>query len=238
MPYMFAGFVFGLFIPFLARRFAKIMPATPAYALYRILKPVKRLPYAKWKNNAAYVRFFKKFIMRSIGWGIACGALSMAAYVCFHGANIGWLLFLIWILLLLYEIDTRTLLLPDMLTLPLLIGGFYYASGVATPLSTESLTPAQISAMGAALGYVLPVLASLFIVLKYPEAFGGGDIKLLAAVGAWLGFGAVPILILGSSLIFAVACLIKRQRIGAFGPSIVIATLGLVFFDNLFMIVP
>ena len=41
MIYAAYGLVFGLFIPYLARRFSKFMPATPAYALYRILKPVR-----------------------------------------------------------------------------------------------------------------------------------------------------------------------------------------------------
>lgn len=238
MIYALFGLVFGLFIPFLARRLGKILPATPAYAIYRILKPVKRTPYAKWKNNAVYVRLVKKFVMRSVGWSVICGALSLAAFVCFHGVNTPWLLFLIWTLLALYEIDERTLLLPDILTVPLLIGGFYYASSVVSGQAFHTVSPAEVSAMGAVLGYALPILASFFMVKKYPEAFGGGDIKLLAAVGAWIGFGAVPVLILVSCFIFALICLLRRQRAGAFGPSIVIATLGLVFFDNLYMIMP
>ena len=41
MIYAAYGLVFGLFIPYLARCFSKFMPATPAYALYRILKPFR-----------------------------------------------------------------------------------------------------------------------------------------------------------------------------------------------------
>ena len=236
MLYICLSFIFGLLIPFLARRFSKIMPATPAYIIYRMLKPLKRTPYKRWKNNERYAHLISRFAMRSFGWGVISAALGGAAYFCFAVQNVAWLLFLIWILLLLYEIDERTLLLPDVLTVPLLIGGFCFAAFADHGNLSQTLIPVQISALGAVLGYVLPVVASLFLVVKYPEAFGGGDIKLLAAIGAWLGFGAVPVVIVASSIVFALICLIKRQRAGAFGPSIVIATLGVVFFVNLVMI--
>ena len=70
------------------------------------------------------------------------------------------------------------------------------------------------------------------MVKKHPDAFGGGDIKLLSAVGAWTGFEQIPALILISALVFGVFCLAKRERIGAFGPAIVISTLVLVFFKH------
>ena len=41
MSYIFWGFLFGVLSPYMARRFAKFMPATAAYALYRLLWPVK-----------------------------------------------------------------------------------------------------------------------------------------------------------------------------------------------------
>ena len=42
MVYVICGLVLGLLIPYMARRFAKFMPATPAYALYRLTKPPER----------------------------------------------------------------------------------------------------------------------------------------------------------------------------------------------------
>ena len=81
------------------------------------------------------------------------------------------------------------------------------------------------SFLGAVFGYVMPTFASMFIVWKYPDAFGGGDIKLLAAIGAWVGFEATSYIILLSCVIFAVQCLIAKQKDGAFGPAIVYATI-------------
>lgn len=231
MFYIVSGFVFGLLIPYMARRFAKFMPATPAYALYRLIWPVKKVSKDKRYENTTYKKLIKKYLMRSIGWAIVSGALGAGIYFCFPDAHRPWILFLILALLLLYEIDERMFLLPDILTIPLLIGGFAYSSFALTDTEEFIFTTTQISALGAIAGYVLPVLASVFLIKKHPDCFGGGDIKLLAALGAWLGLEAVPFLILLSSAVFAIFSIIKRQRAGAFGPAIVIATIILVFFN-------
>ena len=128
MIYAFYGFVFGLLIPYLARRFAKFMPATPAYAIYRILRPVKVVPFAKRATNPVYGKLMNKYRMRSIGWGIVAAAISYLAAERFSDIYIVWYLSLIWTLLLLTEIDNRMFLLPDILTVPLLIAGFVFAT--------------------------------------------------------------------------------------------------------------
>jgi len=222
MIYIFFGFVFGLLIPYAARRFSKFMPATMAYGLYRLVWPVKTVSKQRRAQNAKFQRLKRQYLMRSIGWGIVSSGLSYAAHLCLPS---DFYIALIWILLLLYEIDRRMFLLPDILTVPLLILGFIFAS-----LQADF---ALLSALGAAAGYVLPVIASLFIIKKYPEAFGGGDIKLLSAVGAWIGLINVPVLLIASCIVFGAFCLIKRERAGAFGPAIVISTIVLVFYFHL-----
>ena len=127
MIYAAYGLVFGLFIPYLARRFSKFMPATPAYALYRILKPVRSVSRAKRAGNPEYRRLMTRYRMRSIGWGIVAAAISYLAAERFSDIYIVWYLGLIWTLLLLTEIDNRMMLLPDILTVPLLIAGFAYS---------------------------------------------------------------------------------------------------------------
>jgi len=227
MLYVFSGLIFGMLIPYMARRFSKFMPATFAYALYRLIAPTKRVAKEKRQNNGKYQELMHKYLMRSIGWGIVSAALTFAAHLCLPS---DFYIALIWILLLLYEIDERMFLLPDLLTVPLLIIGFVYAATLPFDAIYDCCTPAFNSAIGALVGYFLPVAASLFMVKKHPDAFGGGDIKLLSAVGAWIGFLNVPWLILISCVVFGAFCLAKRQRAGAFGPAIVIATLILVFF--------
>ncbi len=230
MTYILSGFIFGLFIPYMARRFSKFMPATMAYALYRLVAPVKKVSKQKRQKNGQYQRLVHKYLMRSIGWAVLVSALTYGAHLCLPSV---FYIALLWILLLLYEIDERMFLLPDILTVPLLIIGFIYASTIVPEHDYVFCLPAFYSAMGAAVGYLLPVLASLALVKKHPDAFGGGDIKLLSAVGAWIGFETVPALILLSAFVFALFCLARRQRVGAFGPAIVISTIVLVFFKYL-----
>ena len=65
------------------------------------------------------------------------------------------------------------------------------------------------------MGYLMPVVASMFIVWKYPEAFGGGDIKLLCAIGAWVGPEIIAYIILGACIIFALSCLVNLSAMPA-----------------------
>ena len=196
MIYAAYGLVFGLFIPYLARRFSKFMPATPAYALYRILKQVRSVSRAKRAGNPEYRRLMTRYRMRSIGWGIVAAAISYLAAERFSDVYIVWYLGLIWTLLLLTEIDNRMMLLPDILTVPLLIAGFAYSVFVS-----QWVIPAE-SVLGAVTGYMLAVVASAFLVWKNKDAFGGGDIKLLAALGAWLGMELVIYTMILASVLF------------------------------------
>lgn len=224
MIYALYGLVFGLLIPYLARRFSKFMPATPAYALYRMIKPVKSVSGAKKKTNPQYQKLMNKYRMRSIGWGIVTAAISYLAAERFSDIYIVWYLGLIWTLLLLTEIDNRMCLLPDILTVPLLIGGFAYSVFVS-----QWVIPAE-SVLGATAGYALPVVASAFLVWKNKDAFGGGDIKLLAALGAWLGFELVVYTMILASVLFTVYAMVRRCRVGAFGPALTVAAIMIAFY--------
>lgn len=231
MLYIFIGFAFGFAIPYLARRFAKFMPATFAYAIYRILKPNKNVSKQKRKQNLTYKKLCLRYFMRSLGWGIVTSSVIFLLSLTAAASETPWLIFLIITLFILMEIDKRMFLLPDILTVPLLIVGFLYAAFSGYILGFDAASSTLNSALGAFAGYFIPVLASLFLIKKYPDAFGGGDIKLLAAVGAWLGLTNIPYIILLSCLIFAATCFINKQKIGAFGPSIVIATLIILFLN-------
>jgi leader peptidase (prepilin peptidase) / N-methyltransferase len=107
-------------------------------------------------------------------------------------------LVLTWVLIALSVIDLRTQLLPDSLTLPLLwLGLLLSLSGVFT-------TPAASIAGGAAGYLILWSVYQLFRLATGKEGMGFGDFKLLAALGAWFGWQALPALILMSSIAGAV----------------------------------
>ncbi len=128
-----------------------------------------------------------------------CGVLS--AYVAWHfGFSLAALaaLLFIWALLALTFIDADTQLLPDDITLPLLwLGLLFNLSGTFTDLHS--------SVVGAAMGYLtLWIVYWLFKLATGKEGMGYGDFKLLAAIGAWLGWQMLPLVILLSSLVGAV----------------------------------
>lgn len=228
MLYIFCGFLFGLMIPYLARRIGKLMPATMGYILLKLFVPSHSVSYKKLEANPKYMSLFKRYAMRSVGWGVFTAAATYLFAIDFGTGYEWWYITFLWILLLLVEIDKRFELLPDILTLPLLVLGFAYAAQKGPWLATVDinfLSYAQNSVLGAIMGYVMPVLASTFIVWKYPDAFGGGDIKLLCAIGAWVGMEIIAYIILLSCIIFGFSCLVNRMRAGPFGPSIVYATL-------------
>ena len=113
--------------------------------------------------------------------------------------------------------------MPDILTVPLLIGGFVCAAwGHGWVICAES-------ALGAAVGYLLPVLVSLLLVWKNKDAFGGGDIKFLAAIGAWVGFEPLIYVLAAASILMLVYSLLRRQKAVAFGPALSLAAIIVAF---------
>ena len=141
-----------------------------------------------------------------------------------------------YLLIAMTFIDADTQLLPDDLTLPLLwLGLLLNISGLFVPLSE--------AVIGAAAGYLsLWLIYWAFKLLTGKEGMGYGDFKLLAALGAWLGWKMLPIIILFSSLVGAVVglVLIIVARRGRdipipFGPYLAAAGLLALFYGHTIM---
>jgi leader peptidase (prepilin peptidase)/N-methyltransferase len=119
------------------------------------------------------------------------------------GNILGNIVFLPWIQVLLIlvlgylaYIDLRTFRLPDVITLPLILSGLFFNG-----FSGEGLASLQDSAIGAILGYTsLWLLNLIYRQAKKQDGIGMGDAKLLAALGAWLGWLALPGILLIASL--------------------------------------
>ena len=110
----------------------------------------------------------------------------------------GGALLLTWALVALSFIDFDTQFLPDTITLPFLwLGLVLNLGGVYTSL--------EASVIGAVAGYLtLWTVFHLFRLLTGKEGMGYGDFKLLAVFGAWLGWKALPLIVLLSSLVGAI----------------------------------
>ena len=135
-------------------------------------------------------------------------------------------LILLWGLIALTFIDADTQLLPDSITLPLLWLGLIVNIN-------STFTDLRSALLGAVFGYL--ALWSVYWIFKLvtkKEGMGYGDFKLLAAIGAWLGWQVLPIVILLSSVVGAVVgiILILLARLGRniplpFGPYLAMAGL-------------
>ncbi|KAA3666297.1 A24 family peptidase [Pectobacterium carotovorum] len=138
--------------------------------------------------------------------------VEVITMLAFLAAGLLWLpgmalwgaLILLSFLLVLTVIDIKTLLLPDVLTLSLLwMGLLFNLSGTFV-----SLNDAVVGAMAGYLSLWLLYWAFKYVTGK--EALGYGDFKLLAALGAWLGWQALPNLVLVAALSGLVVTLIWR----------------------------
>ena len=133
---------------------------------------------------------------------------------------------LIAILVYLAYYDLRTFRLPDVITLPLILLGLLFNS-----LSNQRFISFQDAIIGAILGYTcLWLLNLLYRIVKKQDGIGMGDAKLLAALGAWLGWFALPSILLMASLTGLIGGIIwlqwnKQNHRSAFpfGPFLAIA---------------
>jgi len=185
------------------------------------------VPVLSWLSERGRCRFCGRWL----GWfypGVELAALGIALIaVSFdQGAEIWLDCILGWTLLALAWIDAQHWLLPDRLSLPLVL------IGLAAALIFD---PAALTdrALGAALGYLaLRAVALLYRRVRGRDGLGQGDAKLLAAAGAWVGATALPqvILIAAFAGLLAAACLrLSGVRLGPFsalpfGPFLAFAT--------------
>jgi leader peptidase (prepilin peptidase)/N-methyltransferase len=147
-------------------------------------------------------------------WRFGSGVAGMAALV------------FAWLLIAMTFIDADTQLLPDDLTLPLLWCGLLVNL-------TGTFVPLNEAVIGAVAGYVsLWSVYWLFKLATGKEGMGYGDFKLLAALGAWLGWKMLPVIVLLSSVVGALVgiSLIVFRRHGRdkpipFGPYLAAAGL-------------
>lgn len=151
-------------------------------------------------------------IFATIGWHF--GMLQTAPYFYMLGAAL---------LIALFFIDLDAMLLPDSLTLSLLWLGLWFS------LFSDTVTPRD-AIIGASAGYLsLWTVFWGFKLLTGRDGMGYGDFKLLAAMGAWLGWQLLPVVVIvaafSGALIGIIWQLLRPSQRGApipFGPFLII----------------
>ena len=174
---------------------------------------------------------------------LAAGVLS--AWVAWHfgfGAPAACALLVTWALIALTGIDIDHQLLPDNITLPLMWAGLLAAvvigptPGVALPVSPKD------AIIGAAAGYIsLWLVFHAFKLITGKEGMGYGDFKLFAALGAWLGWKVLPMVIVLSAATGAVLGIVMialqgrdRRAPMPFGPYLAAAGwIAMLYGDSL-----
>lgn len=172
-----------------------------------------------------------------IGWlpllaEVAAGGVALLAFSTLATPSAALLTAVGWWLLLLALVDAEHGRLPDLLTLPLLVTGLAAAAMLPVP----GLVGLAASGLGAVLGFLsFAAVGRLYLAWRGRVGLGGGDAKLLAALGAWVGVDGLAPVILGAALLalgFALRSGLRRAEDAlAFGPWLAIAGGGLFWWQ-------
>lgn len=181
-------------------RYNLVVPRSACPHCQHQISALENIPVISWLALRGKCRNCKAPISpRYPAVELLTGALS-ALVVWRFGSGVAGLAALgfLYVLVALTFIDADTQLLPDSLTYPLLWAGLLLnVNGTYAPLSE--------AVIGAAAGYLaLWSVYWLFKLATGKEGMGYGDFKLLAALGAWMGWTMLPAIILLSSVVGAV----------------------------------
>jgi leader peptidase (prepilin peptidase)/N-methyltransferase len=220
-----------------AARYNLLVPASACPACNHPISPLENVPIMSY--------------LRLRGRCSSCGASISVRYPFIEAlggaltAYVGWrygftwtalaAMLFAWSMIALAFIDLDTFYLPDCITLPLVWAGLLaHVFGLFPDVTLRE------GVIGAIAGYLaLWLVFWLFKLATGKEGMGYGDFKLLGAIGAWLGWSALPLVILLSSLVGAVIgiAVMFARRQGRdmpipFGPYLVAAGLIALFWGE------
>ena len=240
-----SGLAFGSFFNVVIHRLPLMMERAEGVnlCLPASFCPQCRQPIA-WRDNIPLLSFlWLRGRARCCGQPISrryplmeltTGALFvLAGYLMAPGMPLLGGLICVSVLLILAAIDAQTQLLPDRLTLPLLWAGLLFNL-------SDTFAPLAEAVIGAMVGYLsLWSVYWVFRLLTGKEALGYGDFKLLAALGAWLGWQPLPQTLLLASASGLVWTLLQRlvtrrslEQPLAFGPWLALAGGGIFLWSQ------
>lgn len=226
----FFAFIFGFFVPAIASRYPKFFASDWGEWLFFLYhKP--HFPKIKNKKRTDLLkRKWKKMFLFSICWSLFLMFSFIFIDVYLPERTHFWVKTFMCLMALLTATDQQYFLLPDIFTVPLIFLGFGYAVW-------GKVIPVEYSFFGACYGYFLPALAVFISSYFLKNAFGGGDVKMLAGLGAWVGIIPLCVLLLISVVSFFITFLITSKRVGAYGPHLAFAGI-IVLFLTIWGVIP
>ncbi len=170
-------------------------------------------------------------------------AISFLIIYYFFGISLTSILLMILFLsfLIIFFIDLKHYIIPNILTFPMMVLGFVKSFDP----NLNPIFPNYINSLiGGIFGYLIIWTIILFYKkIRNKEGMGLGDAKLLAVIGFWFGWVSIPFIIFFSSaiaLIIVIPDLLKKSKKLSsqipFGPHIIIATLIFIVFKDKFLI--
>ena len=233
------GACVGSFLNVVIYRLPIMLEASESSKPLNLMMPHSHCPHCKqvvaWQHNIPLLSYWllkrqcahcKKPVNTRYFWVELITALLSAGLAFYYGYTFALLavLFFTWLLIPMIVIDWKTQLLPDELTFSLLwLGLLVNLQGLFVPLTD--------AVIGAIVGYlVLWLIMHVYRLITGKWGMGYGDFKLFAALGAWLGWQSLSMILaiaaLGGIVVGIIWLKATRQKMNApiaFGPFLAIA---------------
>lgn len=196
------------------------------------IKPWHNIPILSFlflKGKCAYCK--TKISLRYPVVEVINGILYLFSYITF-GLNLSlfFIFFFVSSLIVISFIDIDFQIIPDVISIPLIF------SGIVLSLVNEEVLNLASDIKDSLLGVLIGGGVLLLVSIVSKGGMGGGDIKLNAAVGAYLGWKSALLTLFLGSLIGAVVGLIVLKKTGSrkipFGPFLSIGAMISLFFGN------
>lgn len=243
---IFTYFAMGFFIPVLSRFLMKFYPCSLHSYIGDILKYNFKNKRKNKLNNSHYQNMYnilkKRHFYNKLFYGILFLFLSFTlTYLLKNYINKDYplILFVILLFLLIFSsnIDNKCRLIPDIITLPMLLIGILISIYCK---NNEIYSPILISPINSIISslftYILCSCLALMFYFKSPYAFGGGDVKLLTALASFTGFENLGKILIISFIIMLIYCSIKKERFAPLAPFIFTAFIIWIFNEIFFII--
>ncbi len=220
--YLIIGLISGFFVPFIAGRFGKVIPADPGNLLLNLFHRPRFSTVYDPARTFLLKRLWLKLYIWAGFWALCHAVLFTMAYILLPESVCVYACVFIWVINVCSVIDADYWLLPDFFTIPLLLLGLIFHAHIRIHDISYALT-------GSVAGYLVSIVSVLVLAKAKAKELGGGDVKMITALGAWLGLMGLNICLILSFFLFILFSWLPVQKKGAYGPALGTAAL-IVFF--------